>query len=534
MATKTEIREALEILEELEATNKGSDKQEILRQGADNEVLRTLIMMVVGQDRFHIRPSEDIPAQSTQKQKATAVYARFLKITDQLKTREVTGNKATERVETFLASLFPVPKKWYTRVINKNLRIGVSEKTVRKVWGDEAMNLSGDDEIIFFKDKCPLAEKWDDLVKKKSWTGVEYGEDGWLSEPKLDGDRALIFVFPQEERVVVLTRGGKRWTHLEECDAFVENMLETHHKVAPYTGFGDTKPTMYDGEFISRSGSWNETSSIVRSHVNFDEERFLSQIRVLLWDWCPIVYFNSGEFRLPLSERKYTLMKAAGAKKSFTKFKLLANQCYIVGHRVVYNDEEMWKDNRRRLKAGFEGSMLKNPNAFMLMERTADVIKIKPEDSATGVIVGFKPGKGKHAAAKDSYTKKARREMKQWGDVEDDGYFLHCKCGKKNVKKLIKTLQQTVNDSNDRRISCHANASTVSYRYSPRLGYFVVKTEEGERIRVGGKMKFDQLMDYWMRRRELKGTKIDYKYQGGSEEVAKARFNKFDRLRPDL
>lgn len=534
MATKSEIREALEILEELEGTNKGSDKQQILRDASDNEVLRNLVMMVVGPDTYGIRPSEDIPAQSTTKKKITSAYRRFLKITEQLKTRELSGKKATERVENFLASLYPVPKKWFTRVINKSLRIGVSEKTVRAVWGEEALNLSGDDEIVFFKDKCQLAEKWDDLVKKNSWTGIDYGEEGWYSEPKLDGDRALLFVFPQEERVVILSRGGKRWTHIEECEPFVENLLEAHAKIAPFTGFGASKPMLYDGEFIARSGNWNETSSIVRSHVNFDEERFLSQIRILMWDWCPLVYFNAGEFKLALSERKYALLKAAGTKKLFSKFKQLVPQFYVVGHRVVYSDEQMWKDNKLRLKSGFEGSMLKNPQAFMVMKRTADVIKVKPEDAATGTIVGFKPGKGKHAAAKEGYIKKVRREMKQWGTVEDDGYFLHCKCGKTKAKKLIKTLQQTVNDSNDRRISCLTDPSTVSYRYSPRLGRFVVKTESGERIRVGGKMSFEQLMDYWVRQDELMNTKIDYFYQGGSEAVAKARFNKFDRLRPDL
>ena len=534
MATKTEIRDALEILEELEGTNKGTAKQEILREASDNEVLRTLIMMAIGPDTYGIRPSEDIPARSSSKMKVTKVYRRFLDIAESLKTRELTGKKATESVESFLASLYPVPKKWFTRVINKSLRLGVSEKTVRAVWGDEGMSLSGDDEIIFFKNKCPLAEKWDDLVKKKSWTGIDYGEEGWMSEAKLDGDRALLFVFPQDERIVILTRGGKRWEHIEACEPFVENLLAAHAKIAPFTGFGVNKPMMYDGEFLARSGNWNETSSIVSSHVNFDEERFMSQIRVVLWDWCPTVYFNEGIFKLELSERKYTLMKAAGLKKRTAKFTELVDQFYVMGHRMVYSDEQMWKDNRRKLQKGFEGSMLKNPGAYMVMKRTADVIKVKPEDSATGTIVGFKPGKGKHAAAKEGYIKKVRREMKQWGEVEDDGYFLHCTCGTKNTKKLIKTLQQTVNDSNDRRISCHVDTSTVSYRHSPRLGRFVVKTENGERIRVGGKMNFEKLMDYWMRQDELMDTKIDYFYQGGSEAVAKARFNKFDRLRPDL
>ncbi len=412
-------------------------------------------------------------------------------------------------------------------------------KTLGKIWGAVAESLGNDTRIEFKKNKCVLAEKLANLQKKKTWEGIDFGEWGWISEAKLDGDRALLFWFSLEEQLVVLTRGGKRWHHIEKCEEFVERIRRLHEKVSPHTGFGTSTPMLYDGEFIARSGSWNETASIVRSRVNFDEEKFLSQVRILAWDWCPLRFFNEGMFKMPLKERKYTLMKAAGLKKETTQFTRIVEGIYIVGHRMVYNHEEMMIDNARKLAKGFEGSMVKNPEAYMTMKRTADVIKIKPTDQGTGTILKCVGGKGKFAAAKKVDITKIRKEMRGWGNVEDDGYYFHCECGERKTKKLIRTLRNIVNDSNDRRVTCHEDEDTVSYRYSARLGYFVVKVDKTNvQIRVGGKMRHkageDERMDYWMRRKKLVGTKVDFKYQGGRENVAKASFNQFYRLREDL
>jgi ATP-dependent DNA ligase len=130
-------------------------------------------------------------------------------------------------------------------------------------------------------------------------------------------------------------------------------------------------------------------------------------------------------------------MKAAGLKKPKRGFTQIVEGIYLVGHTVVFDEDEMKKDNARRLDQSFEGTILKNPEAFMVMKRTADVIKLKPTDQGTGTIRKCVPGKGKFAEAKKSAINKVRKEMRRWGDVEDDGYYLHCTCGKSN---LIATL----------------------------------------------------------------------------------------------
>ena len=534
--TKAEIHDALLALEAIEKLNSSLDKENILREASSNPVFKTLVMMAIGPDTYHVRPSEDLPALMSTKQKITTSYQRFITVAEQLRTREITGKKASTRLENFLQSLYPVPKKWFTRVINHNLRIGIGEKTIRNIWGQKITQLGNDSEIIFHKNKCPLSEKYENLKKKKSFS-LDFGTEGWYSEAKLDGDRALIFVFPVEKRISVLTRGGKRWTHIENCRVFVKRMLELHSKVIPFTGFGSATNLVFDGEYTSRSGKWNDVASIVRSRVNFDEKKFLQEIGVRVWDWATLEGFNAGIFPMELEERKYTLMKAAGLQKRTAKFTKIVEGVWVVGHRMIYTEDDMWKDNAKKLVLGYEGTVIKNPKAFFVCKRTKDCIKLKPTDDDTGTIVKVISGKGMNSRAKNSEISKVRKVVKAHEiKVINDGYYLHFKT--KTPAKLLKELQSEINDATNRRLSCHVDSNTVSYRYSERVGYFVVKTSIGELIRVGGGMTHkagsDQLMEFWQRREELIGVKVDFQYQVDKTQVAKGRFNKFKRLREDL
>jgi hypothetical protein len=246
--------------------------------------------------------------------------------------------------------------------------------------------------------------------------------------------------------------------------------------------------------------------------------------------------FNNGLFDVPTKHRKFVLLRAAGLTKLTSKFTEIEPNIYVVGHRVVYTTKEMMLDNKARLDNGFEGTVLKDPTAPLEFKRTKNVIKLKPTDQETGTILECLPGKGKNAAAKNSDVVKVKAVMARFGKIKDDGYYLHCTTTKS--AQLVKALNGVVRDANDRRISRHLGKNIVSYRYSARLGRFLVETQNGEQVYVGGKMTHkagsDQRMEFWQRREELVGMKIDYVFQSELTQVAKARFNHFHRLREDL
>lgn len=65
------------------------------------------------------------------------------------------------------------------------------------------------------------------------------------------------------------------------------------------------------------------------------------------------------------------------------------------------------------------------------------------------------------------------------------------------------------------------------------LGCFIVETEEGEEVRVGGSMSDKQRIDFWNRREELLGKMLEFKKVDDKAADIVARYPNFVRFRPD-
>jgi len=463
---------------------------------------------------------------------------KFLKALDALNKRRIKGKDAKEKVSAFFAACHPRLRKWYMRVLEHELRLGVSRKTVENVFGTEFW--TGAEKGAFHYHGCNLAKKFESVYppgKEPEWP--------MAAEFKLDGERSLPFIFRRNNvpELRVYTRGKLRKTEIEGVAPLVAQFAEFSATLAELAGLPSNSDMFLDGEFLATS--WNDTSSVVSKTKNFDEAAFLSQVKVILFDWAPVSAYVEKQYDLPWKKRKELLMRAAGAKRPFEKVKKCSDNLYVLGHRLVYNMEELSAFHERSLDGGFEGTMLKVVNAPHVFDRKHKyVLKLKPEDDATGVIVECHSGEGMHDVAATHDKNKVKSIVAAWLEdnrcetVHDDGSYFHVKCfTAETAEELISSVKEVVQDNTDHRLSRHMDDLTVSYRYGPRLGYFVVDWE-GERIHVGGGIRYkaggDDRMDYWQRRDELVGKKLDFKVQKDSVSVAKARFNKFVRIREDL
>ena len=135
----------------------------------------------------------------------------FYDLADQLKNRELTGHAARDAItEAMLIATSEQWNDWYRRILIKDLRCGVSLKTVNNVRKNT---------IPVFT--CMLAHSGDNNPKKI--TGdcvVEY---------KYDGVRAIIIV--QNSNAVIYSRNGKLLTdfpHIEK--AFSKKIFDDLHE----------------------------------------------------------------------------------------------------------------------------------------------------------------------------------------------------------------------------------------------------------------------------------------------------------------
>lgn len=527
------LRDAIRALEALEKATGRLQKEEILLDNKANDFFTALLKYAMDGTVYNVTVNDDAITVTGDRLSPVKSFSAFEKLLAKLNGRVITGNAAISEVNAFLGSSHPRLRKWYARTINHDLRVGVGKKTLEKALGRDFLAVM-EEGASWYYHGCLLAKSYDDVIVKKG-KSLEYPV---AVEVKLDGERALLFVFPETNEVQVYTRGKKRRIRIENTLPYVSQVINFAKALNTKFGVDPSSPIFLDGEFFGLN--WNQTSSIVRRTKNFSEEDFLDNIRTILWDWAPLPAYVDREFDLGWKRRKALLMQAAGLKRSAKRITQADDNIYVMGHRIAYDREDLYDIYNRAVDAGFEGLMVKQLDSPHVFTRNHTyVLKLKPEDEMTGTVLDVNSGKKKHAEAPPQDRKRVYKALSAYNAVNlrRDGSYYHLLTDSvEEAEKVAEALRVLVSDATDRRISTHLE-NTVSYRYGCRLGYLVVENN-GKEFHVGGGFRHkagqDQRMEFWRNRTKLVGAKLDFIAQADPAEVAAARFNRFVRFREDL
>ena len=154
------------IFNQLAATSSRLEKEAILTANKDNAILERVCFLALDPFiNFYIRK---IPKYNTDVGPYVALQQALEDLLP-LSTRAVTGNAAIEHLTNVLKNLEPEDAKVIERVIEKDLRCGVSEATVNKIWPG-----------LIATYPCMLASGYEDkLVSKITWpANVQLKLDG--------------------------------------------------------------------------------------------------------------------------------------------------------------------------------------------------------------------------------------------------------------------------------------------------------------------------------------------------------------------
>jgi DNA ligase-1 len=253
---------------------------------------------------------------------------------------------------------------WYRRILIKDLRCGVSEKTVNKV----AKKLKKNEYMVPVFE-CMLAH--DGANHESKITGKK------LVEPKLDGVRCLTVVDHQSKTVVQYTRNGKvleNFTHITEA---LEKVI---------TDFG--RSYVIDGEVVSHS------FQDLMKQVHRKENVQAQDAKLMAFDIIPLFEFKQGASVLSQKNRTELL-------KTFAKV-FEETGCIEVVPQVefdldVMTDEIAFKDyNKQMVEAGYEGIMIKDPDAKYECKRSTSWLKQKPFIEVSLEVVDVEEGTGRN------------------------------------------------------------------------------------------------------------------------------------------
>ena len=350
------------IIKELEADNSRLAKEAILEREAAANNTEFFEGVRLALDNYITFGVKKVPSFSGPDGQGLP-WEAFKELTELLYTRQLTGNDAKAAIELALsASTADQWNYWYRRILIKDLRCGMSEKTVNKVLKGTAIP-----QVPVFE--CMLAH--DGANHEKKITGTK------LLEPKLDGVRCITIVNFEARTVVQYTRNGKvleNFSHIS--DALLANI--------DLIG----RSYVLDGEVVSNS------FQALMKQVHRKDDVQSSDARLMLFDIVPLSEFQKGKSVMG-QKRRTALLK--GFKPAFEKCGHIDVIEQIEVDLDSYVGELQFKQfNKDAIEQGFEGIMIKDPNAVYECKRSVSWLKMKPFIEVSLTVIGFEEGTGRN------------------------------------------------------------------------------------------------------------------------------------------
>ena len=288
----------------------------------------------------------------------------FWKTAEQLATRQLTGNAALAAINYLrLNATEQEWNQWYRRILIKDLRCGVSEKTINNV----VKKIDANYMVPVFS--CQLAH--DGANHESKITGEK------LIEIKLDGVRVITIVYP-DGKVDQYSRNGKELVNFEH----IKQQLSKNAKWFK-------EPMVLDGEVMSSSFQDLMKQVHRKSDVN------ASDAVLHLFDMVSLEHFRKGTSEHRQIDRSYTL--AAW----YEHIQDHLPNVTIVGQELVDLDDVEGNKRFREINAaaiagGYEGIMIKDPGAGYETKRTVSWLKQKPFIEVTLEVTDVEEGTGKN------------------------------------------------------------------------------------------------------------------------------------------
>jgi DNA ligase-1 len=322
--------EEFNILDRIAFTSSTNEKLKTLKDNVSNERLADLLDATYNFHRkYHIHKF-DMPNAVSDLHKAD-VHANFLYVISQLENREVTGNDARSLVESFFCVCTHKQQQWYSKVLNKDLKIGISAKTIKKAGFDIPLF-----ELMLATDgaKCPNINK---IVPQ-----------GVYISPKLDGYRCLAVCTGSS--VTLYTRKG------------------TEYHNFPFDGeiMSDDFQAMQKSAFADKRGT---TVGDVKFHV---------------FDQIPYDEWVGQKFKTQKWERMNMLNAYSNN---------FDNNILLVDQQKVDNLDDIIRIRNQFQQQGYEGAMTIPANCpYYVGRKGCRLLKFKTMQSQDCTVIGFYEG----------------------------------------------------------------------------------------------------------------------------------------------
>ena len=290
-------------------------------------------------------------------------FAEFVGLASQLRDRELTGHDARDAIEeTMNEATVDEWNNWYRRILIKDLKCGVSEKTINNV---VKKTKRSDLKIPTFN--CMLAH--DSANHEKKMIGKKF------LDYKLDGVRVITIIL--NGVVTMYSRNGKQFINFGHIETELENLLGKES----YEG-----GIVLDGEMVSSS------FQALMKQVHRKDNVEATDAQYALFDILPLDEFQKGVSTLGCRARHKQLLETI-PESSNNMFVVEKIECDL----DTAEGQKIFSDyNKVAIDKGFEGIMIKDVDALYECKRSHFMLKAKPFIEVSLKIVDTEEGTGRN------------------------------------------------------------------------------------------------------------------------------------------
>lgn len=345
-----------QIIAELESDNSRLVKEAIIQEHADNTELFEGFRMAL--DNLYTFGVKKVPTHGGPDGQGLP-WEAFKELAHLLYTRQLTGHDARDAIELALsASTQAQWNYWYRRILIKDLRCGVSEKTVNKIQKNAVP--------VF---ECMLAH--DGANHEKKVAGKK------LLEPKLDGVRVITIINMDNRTVTQYSRNGKA----------LENFGHITRALEENIGLFD-RSMVLDGEMVSSS------FQALMKQVHRKSDVQSEDARLMLFDIIPLSEFQKGKSVLGQRRRSNLLRSMKAVFDKVGSIDIIPQ--IEVDLDTAVGEMQFRQYNKDAIESGFEGIMIKDIDAPYVCKRHVAWLKQKPFIEVSLSVIEVEEGTGKN------------------------------------------------------------------------------------------------------------------------------------------
>ena len=375
------------IIEKLESDNSRLAKEQVILEAMEEGLDEFFEGVRMALDPLVTFGVKQVPERTDVLTGQGLIWKDFKVLANQLINRELTGHAARDAIELVMS--VATVEQWngfYRRILIKDLRCGVSEKTVNKIAKKFPQY-----KIPTFT--CALAH--DSANHEKKMVGKKQ------IEVKLDGVRVLAIC--RSGKVELFSRNGKQFHNFPHIIAEIEAVLE--RKPSPYD-------CVLDGEVMSKD------FQDLMKQVHRKDGKAATDSVLHLFDFIPLKDFLEGGWDKPQTYRS-NLVKYWVLENNDILEHVTACEWEEVDLSTDEGNKRFVELNKTAVDGGYEGVMIKDVDAPYECKRTHAWLKAKPFIEITLKVVDVEEGTGRNEGRLGAVIVEG----------EDDGYNYRLNCG---------------------------------------------------------------------------------------------------------